>query len=326
MERREKITAFSSFLSMVLLLTTGCSRTVAPGDEGETQHPDLLPITGANCVLDPQGIAWDGEWLWVTSEGSLPPYDAYILKIDPRTGGVVEKWPASSYAEVGAAYDGTDLWTTGVHNPNGIQPPWEDPDNFGLIYRYSLEDGAPHLIERYAAPLQKVVGIGNGLAFDRQGNLWTTKVIDERYVRIVRLDLLSRVEADFHPGLEDVWATQIAESHEIVLDVGNFWDKGFEWILRADGSDEIIIGGYTRGNSVDEAAVYIVDPAQDYAIKWSQRWDESQMMGPVHIGTFGMAWDRENEVLWTLWPGIGNVVRHSRDSEGAYLEALFGTQ
>ena len=323
MERREKITAFSSFLSMVLLLTTGCSRTVAPGDEGETQHPDLLPITGANCVLDPQGIAWDGEWLWVTSEGSLPPYDAYILKIDPRTGGVVEKWPASSYAEGGAAYDGTDLWTTGVHNPNGIQPPWEDPDNFELIYRYSLEDGAPHLIERYAAPLPPHVGIGNGLAFDRQGNLWTTKVIDERYVRIVRLDLLSRVEADFHPGLEDVWATQIAESHEIVLDVGNFWDKGFEWILRADGSDEIIIGGYTRGNSVDEAAVYIVDPAQDYAIKWSQRWDESQMMGPVHIGTFGMAWDRENEVLWTLG---GNVVRHSRDSEGAYLEALFGTQ
>ena len=83
---------------------------------------------------------------------------------------------------------------------------------------------------------------------------------------------------------------------EVVLDAESFWDKGFEWILSADGSDEIIIGGYTtgKGNPLDEGAVYIVEPAWDCAVKWSHRWDERRTMGPAHSGTFGMGWDREN--------------------------------
>ena len=150
------------FLCLIVLLAIGCSN---PLDDLYDQ--DVLHISGADCVLDPQGIAWDGEWLWVTNEGSMPPHDSYILKIDPLTGDVVDRWRASSYAECGAAYDGRHLWTTGVHNPNGIQPPWEDPENFELIYRYALENGAPKLIETYAAPIPPHVGIGNAIAFDR---------------------------------------------------------------------------------------------------------------------------------------------------------------
>jgi|GEM_PF-5445290 len=303
---------------VAVLIVSGC---VQQQRLGEGYHDEnVIRILGASCRLDPQGMAWDGEFLWVTNEGSTPPYDAYIFKVDSKTGRVIGKWKASSYDECGAAYDGRYLWTTGGHNPNGVQPPWEDPDGYDLIYKYSIENGTPTLIERYAAPESPVMGIGNSIAFDEEGNLWVADGIGENKIKLMQLDLLTGVEAEYHPGLENVWKTGVVRSH--IFDLRGLRVKGFDWVNWRDGKKELIISGYLfeDPDPLDMNYVLIIDP-ETYEIKLNHTWSVHGK-GPK-IGTFDMVWDPENEILWTLEGGSGNIYKHPGNStRGVYLEDL----
>lgn len=265
-------------------------------------------------------MAWDGEYLWVTNEGSRAPHDNYIFKVDPDTCTVIKSWRSSSYAECGATFDGEFLWTSGVHNPNGVQPPWDDPDAFELIYKYSIEEHNLSLVEMYDSPESYEMGIGNAIAFDGNGELWVTDGIGENCIKFMQLDIFPGVKTDFHEYFENIYKTTVNRSY--TMDLQNWRVKGFEWVTWKDGTEEVIISGYTMSEGVPADTMYlcILDPANNFSMKRNYTW-------PVHdpsaIGTFGIAWDQENEVLWTCQAGSEKIYKHTRVSDKPYLIGFF---
>ena len=274
--------------------------------------------------LCPHGLAWDGQFLWVTNEATCSCFQdpskcaqshqsKYIFKVDPDSGLIIDKFRASSFTENGATYDGKYLWTTGLHNPNEILPPWEDPDAYELIYKYSIEGDSLSLVERYALP-EPTFGSGMAITFDGEGNLWVSTPNS-----IAQLDLLPNNEADYHPGLEDVWSTRVVRSYTLVSE--EWVIGGFEWINWESGREELIICGYYKPHTANvKYWISILDPARDFSERWGKMWLPGTEEKPV-VGSWGIAWDSDNEILWTL---ADRIFRHARDSNITYLEPLFG--
>ena len=81
-------------LALILLLSASVS--AVPGDTVKS-----LPAP-SNC---PQGLAYDGEYLWNVDRKS-----DMIYKIDPEDGSVVDSLPAPGYVPRGLTWDGRRLW------------------------------------------------------------------------------------------------------------------------------------------------------------------------------------------------------------------------
>ena len=54
---------------------------------------------------DPQGLAWDGEFLWVADDSTDSLY-----KIDPEDGSIVSSFPTPGSKPRGLTWDGNHLW------------------------------------------------------------------------------------------------------------------------------------------------------------------------------------------------------------------------
>ncbi len=94
----------------------------------------------------PEGLAWDGEYLWNASE----VYDD-IYKLDPSTGLVVDWFPSPDRGSIGLAWDGEYLWNADCYSPT--------------IYKLDPETGA--VVDSFPSP-----GTGPmGLAWDGE-YLW----------------------------------------------------------------------------------------------------------------------------------------------------------
>ncbi len=74
---------------------------------------DTVPPSIPTPHPQPWGLAWDGEYIWVTDDGQDTPDDGYIFKLDPTTGTVLDSFEAPGTKPRGAAWDGQYLWVTG---------------------------------------------------------------------------------------------------------------------------------------------------------------------------------------------------------------------
>jgi len=102
---------YSQLPALLLVLLMASSALAAPGDTVMT-----IP-TPYNC---PQGLTFDGEYLWNADRKS-----DQIYKIDPATGAVVDSLPTPGYVPRGITWDGKRLWcvdaeSEGIYaiNPN----------------------------------------------------------------------------------------------------------------------------------------------------------------------------------------------------------------
>jgi len=68
-------------------------------------HPGDVVLTIASPGPSPQGLAWDGEYLWVADDSTNT-----IYKLDPSDGNVVACIPTGGASPRGLAWDGGHLW------------------------------------------------------------------------------------------------------------------------------------------------------------------------------------------------------------------------
>ncbi|MBC8185356.1 hypothetical protein H8E88_30040 [candidate division KSB1 bacterium] len=285
-----------TFILAIVISCTEKSSTDSIIDGSQEELEEVIHIKSADFQLDVQSIIFDGEFLWITNEGTVPPYDYYIFKLDPRTGKIEQKWRASSPAENGSTYDGQFLWTTGIYSPSGMLPPWDDPDYYELIYKYSISDNNLVLKEKYALPSPKI-GAGEALTVDSSGNIWVITGMPEvnEITTLVRLEFFPGEEAEHHPGLSDVWRTEIKET--VVLPMSSkLHIKGAEWIYVPNVCNYLVVGGYPLDGIINaEHFIYVLDANDNFAVKWEyipEEWGG--------IGDFGIYWDPKEEMIWTI--------------------------
>ena len=116
-------------------------------------------------VRGPQGLAWDGSHLWVTSAG-----DGHIYEIDPRTLGVRNEFTPPHEA-LGVIYTGSDFRLV-------LAPTIEEPDlERDLRYVYSFAP-ATGFEERFPCPdfSGSFLAYGNGTLYLSQA--WDKKLIE----------------------------------------------------------------------------------------------------------------------------------------------------
>lgn len=117
----------------VNLLTVRSGASVATADTILKWDPDTGALSGFTLTnFDrPQGITWDGQYLWVNDFK-----DGILKRIDPDNGQLVHSIPAPGNRSIGLAWDGHYLWS----------------DDFGthLLYQIEPEDGS--VVRTYTAP------------------------------------------------------------------------------------------------------------------------------------------------------------------------------
>ena len=122
----------------VLLITS-----VLYADFGDVIHS--VPAPGYYS----DGLAWDGENLWVANIADANhPQDYWyrIFEVSPETGEIISSFSTGSYYHHGMAHDGTNIWSERIYTQ---------------IVKLS-DDG--QVIDQFSA-----VPLGIGLAYD-QGN------------------------------------------------------------------------------------------------------------------------------------------------------------
>ncbi len=270
-----------------------------PTENNKSNNNELL-IKSADFRLDTQSIIYDGEYILIANEGTLPGNEYYIFQVDPNTGQVVQKWMANSPCENGSTYDGQFLWTVGNHSPLGINPPWEDKHSYDLIYKYSIVDNELNLESMYALDSQ-TAGLGDNLTIDNNGNLWAIPgLLDPADKTILsRLALYPDQNADHITDLPEVKKAEIVERILLPISAQKLKIKAVAWIDNPSIGNYIVVSGYPNDESIAfDNFTYVLDANNGYSIKW----ENFSYRGPDHFdfGPFGLYWDNEEEILWVI--------------------------
>jgi photosystem II stability/assembly factor-like uncharacterized protein len=136
----------------------------------EVQAPDNIHAIG---------MAWDGEYLWVTDEPTDTGRIGRIYQLSTAGGRltVIASYPHPSPCPTGIAWDGNAFWTGGIEGPDPYRS-WEQ--GMSYIYQHSPSEGQ-RVVQRYAS-----VGTFDleheGLTWDG-AYLWASG-----FDRIIRLD------------------------------------------------------------------------------------------------------------------------------------------
>lgn len=133
----------------------------------------------ASPVQGPQGLAWDGSMMWVTSAA-----DGRLYAVDPQTWGIQREFDPPA-ASLGVTYTGSDFRLV-------LAPAIDEPDlerDHRYVYSFSPESG---FSECFVCPDNSgsFLAFGNGRSYLSQA--WDKKLIelDERgaAVREVQLE------------------------------------------------------------------------------------------------------------------------------------------
>lgn len=297
-------------------------------DENNTdRYPLMKPYGGPYGFImlnlpdeqnnDFQGLAWDGKHLWLSNGGTAGNQTSRIYKIDPKNFSMIAEYTPPTLAQTGLAFDiQGSLWSNGVFSPNNIVPPWDDPESYDAIYKHRMDENLT-VVEKYSVGETQKNGI-NSLAFDDEGNLWVACVGPKE---IYKLKLEPGVPSSV---VEGAYVTEVLERYPSP----DIRPKGLEWVTYSDGRKELWVGtAYWEGIHDPSQAhtgfydrLYVLDPEKNFNVKAvfvSGR--------PYGFGNFGLAWDKENEILWTASGGgpgnPGNFYKHSKDSN-CYLPGL----
>ncbi len=120
----------------------------------------------ASPVQGPQGLAWDGETMWITSAA-----DGHLYAVDPQTWRVRHEFVPPAEA-LGIACTGTDFQLV-------LAPQIEEPDlelDHRYVYAFSPETG---FAERFVCPDNS----GSFLAY-ANGTLYLSQAWDKRLVEL----------------------------------------------------------------------------------------------------------------------------------------------
>lgn len=294
----------SSLLIILIVFLTACTGnsptphvTATPiATEEVNRSYERIGLRSADSTLDPQSIIFDGEFVWMTNEGTRPPFDFLIFKVDPETGEIIRKWEASSPCENGSTFDGQYFWTVGNVSPSGMNPPWEDQDFFDLIYKYSISDGNLVLLEKYALDSHHV-GVGDVLTSDSSGNIWVIiarpEITDSTLLS--RLEFFPGEEAEGIPNLPDVWTAKIAETVSLPISA-QLHIKGAAWIDDPNIGNYLVVSGYPLDGYVDaDFFTLVFDVSKEFSVEW----EYYSNIGNDAFGPFGLYWDPENRILWS---------------------------
>jgi sugar lactone lactonase YvrE len=104
----------------------------------------------------PDGIAWDGTYIWLTGETNRR-----IYKVNPANGAVVSSIPSPNTLPTGLAWDGSYLWVA-------------DAASYEI---YKLDPSSGSVVSSFSAP--GTHQSCEGLAWDG-ANLWHTNFVDNR--------------------------------------------------------------------------------------------------------------------------------------------------
>jgi hypothetical protein len=126
-----------------------------------------FPVPGSRA----EGIAWDGESLWVSDNSGV------IFKVDP-TGKVVDSFRAPDVTPQGLTWDGSGLWVFTT--------------NHSVIYKVQIDGENVQTVSSFRSPAQVLGGgITQDMAWDGE-NLWYANQF-----KVYRLDRVGKVLSSF---------------------------------------------------------------------------------------------------------------------------------
>ncbi len=172
METRKKRLKTRQLLLLGILLSTWGAGVYGAlvGSKTPATLPEreILPVALDNI----SGLAWDGEHLWITSEGAEK-----IVAVDPESGAITREIPFPIAATGGSAWDGTSLWQLAYAERK--------------IYQIDRDSGT--IRGSIKAPGQ---GICSGMTFDGS-HFWLANPDEKKLFRIDREGAVVAV----YPGL-----------------------------------------------------------------------------------------------------------------------------
>ena len=201
----------------------GCDFTVQVSIHNETT--EFMTVSDSFPVPNPEGIAWDGEYLWVSSIASPYSDTVVVYQIDPITHEIVDS--CTFYGDMANMYADME---------------WHD--NFlwmmqGPGRRIFVVDPTTCTVIDSAGPMWSSSRWGQGIAY-RDGYIWVT----DSHGQIYRVDMTSPYPDTFWMSLEDTfWTyhpgeTLFAGSRTVDAFV---WAMNYWWVLRNPASGDIFI-------------------------------------------------------------------------------------
>ena len=232
-------------ISLVLLAMTYLFISNASGFEAITSF--------ATPYSHPEGLAWDGSYLWLADSG-----EKKIYKIDPSDGRVIKSFAAPDRYPEGLAWDGTYLWLADSY--------------YGKEKIYKIDPSDGKVIASFAAPSRFL----EGLAWDGS-YLW---LADSNEEKIYKIDPSDGSFIPFNsPGNEP---TGLAWDGSYLWLVDGFvretypysrrYDRTF-YIYKIDPSDGHIINKlaypyeYPEGLAWDGSYLWLVDSDEEKIYK-----------------------------------------------------------
>ncbi|MEW5767198.1 MAG: YncE family protein [bacterium] len=227
---------------------------------------DDLPASAPNSKLYfpspeilPEGIAWDGTYLWVVDLKPTDERGPRIYKLDPEEGSVLTSFPSPGGYPEGLVFDGHYLWNIDL-NPRTLVGP--------VIYKLNPEDGS--ILLSFPAPGVYPGSLPTGLAWDGVC-LWVADAQRDRIYRISAQD--GAIITSFpSPG---------------PYPTGLVWDGDYLWNLEAESERLYKIDSTTgqvaarfpySGQSPYGLASKTGEPlwSTDYAANMIYRYEEDQ--------------------------------------------------
>ncbi len=201
----------------------GCDFTVQVSIHNETT--EFMTVSDSIPIRDPEGIAWDGEYLWVSSIRTAYNDTVVVYKVDPITHEILDSCVFTGempnmYADI--EWHNDTLWM--------MQGPGRK------IY---LVDPTTCTVLDSAGPMWSSSRWGQGIAY-RDGYIWIT----DSHGLIYRVDMSYPYDDSFWMSLEDTfWTyhpgeTLFAGSRTVDAFV---WAMNYWWVLRNPASGDIFI-------------------------------------------------------------------------------------
>lgn len=201
----------------------GCDFTVQVSIHNETT--EFMTVSDSISIPNPEGIAWDGEYLWVSSIRNAYNDTVVVYKVDPITHEILDSCVFTGempnmYADI--EWHNDTLWM--------MQGPGRK------IY---IVDPTTCTVMDSAGPMWSGSRWGQGIAY-RDGYIWIT----DSHGLIYRVDMSSPYSDTFWMSLEDTfWTyhpgeTLFAGSRTVDAFV---WAMNYWWVLRNPASGDVFI-------------------------------------------------------------------------------------
>jgi streptogramin lyase len=219
----------------------------------------------------PQGLTWDGQYLWVVS------FDTKLIyQMDIENSQVLNSFAAPADQPVGLAWDGELLW----HSDLG-----------GAIYRLDPDDGS--IVEEFANPFGQGTSLlewdGSQLWVSARGNLYRFDVNQDS---VSHSQNLQRFAVD-----QSEWEITRTIPDQAELTKGLAWDDGNLWNGGPYDAELFLIDATADGAEVSGR---VLKNDQPLAGKYVEIW---QVMNEANDILAGISFtDAAGEVTFTLDP------------------------